>query len=222
MVDNMTQYERMVNGLIYDACDKEIQEMQRPFKEKLWAFNQLGPFDDEKKQAYMKEVFAECGDKCYLELPFRASWGGRHVHFGSGIYANFNLTLIDDGHIYVGDRVLFGPNVTVVTANHPLNAALRRQEMQYNRDVYIGENVWIGTGAIILPGVHIGKNAVIGAGSVVTRDIPENVLAVGNPCRVLREIGEQDKEFYFRDEKIDWENITSLNMLWKKGIYEDK
>ncbi|MBP5177153.1 MAG: sugar O-acetyltransferase, partial [Clostridia bacterium] len=195
----MTQYERMVNGLIYDTCDKEIMEMQRPFKEKLWAFNKLSPFENDKKQAYMQEVFAECGDGCYLETPFYARWGGHHVHFGSKIYANFNLTLIDDGHIYVGDRVLFGTNV-VATANHPLNAELRRKEMQYNRDVYIGENVWIGSGAIILPGVHIGKNTVIGSGSVVSRDIPEGVLAMGAPCAVVKKIGEYDNEFYFRGE----------------------
>ena len=143
-------------------------------------------------------------------IPFHASWGGSHVHFGTGIYANTNLTLIDDGHIYVGNRVLFGPNVVVATANHPLDPTLRRYEMQYNRDVYIGENVWIGAGATILAGVHIGKNSVIGAGSVVTRDIPESVLAVGNPCRVIKEIGEQDREFYYRDERVDWENLREI------------
>ncbi|MBR5969559.1 MAG: hypothetical protein IK016_04345, partial [Lachnospiraceae bacterium] len=102
------------------------------------------------------------------------------------------------------------PNVVVATANHPLNAELRRGEMQYNRDVYIGENVWIGAGALILLGVHIGKNSVIGAGSVVTRDIPDSVLAVGDPCNVVREIGEYDNVYYSRDDKIDWENLTNL------------
>lgn len=218
----MTQYERMAAGLIYDTCDPEIAKMQAPYKEKIWAFNQLSPSQTEEKIAFMKENFAECGDKCFIESPFRASWGGRHVHFGSGIYANCNLTLIDDGHIYVGDRVLFGPSVIVATANHPLNPLLRRQEMQYVRDVHIGENVWIGSGAIILPGVTIGKNSIIGAGSVVTRDIPEMVLAVGNPCRVVREIGEQDREFYFRDERIDWDEIYGLNMLHKGGIFLPK
>lgn len=217
----MTQYERMVKGLIYDPCDKEIMAMQQPFQQKLWEFNQLKPSDGDKKQAYMKEVFAECGERCYIELPFRASWGGHHVHFGSGIYANFNLTLVDDGHIYVGNRVLFGPNVTVATASHPLYSRLRRQEMQYNKDVYIGENVWIAANVVILPGVHIGKNTVIGAGSVVTRDIPENVVAVGAPCRVLREIGDRDKEFYDHDKPIDWDTINELNMLYKTGIFEE-
>ena len=218
----MTQYERMVAGLIYDTCDPEIMEMQRPYKEKLWAFNQLSPSQNEEKLAYMKEIFAECGDRCFIELPFHASWGGKHVHFGSGIYANTNLTLIDDGHIYVGDRVLFGPNVIIATANHPLNALLRRQEMQYNRDVHIGENVWVGSGAIILPGVTIGKNSVIGAGSVVSRSVPENVLALGNPCRVVREISEIDHDFYFHGERIDWDEIERLNMIHKDGIFLPK
>ena len=215
----MTQYERMIAGLIFDTVDPEIQELQRPYKEKLWAFNHLTPSQSAEKVAYMKEVFAECGDKCFIETPFYASWGGKNVHFGSGIYANVNLTLIDDGHIYVGDRVLFGPNVTVATANHPLHPLLRRQEMQYNRDVHIGENVWIGSGVIILPGVTIGKNTVIGAGSVVTRDIPEMVLAFGNPCRVIRPIGELDEDFYFREDRIDWDEINELNMLYKDGIF---
>ena len=203
----MTQYERMTKGLIYDTCDEEIQKMQQPFKQKLWEFNQLKPGDNKEKEAYLKEVFAECGENCYIELPFHASWGGHHVHFGNRIFANFNLTLIDDGHIYVGDRVLFAPNVTVATANHPIEPELRRYEMQYNRDVHIGENTWIGTGVIILPGVNIGKNCVIGAGSVVTNDIPKNTVAYGNPCRVVREVGERDKKFYFRYNKIDWENL---------------
>ena len=135
--------------------------------------------------------------------PLHANWGGRHVHFGSGVYANFNLTLVDDAHIYVGDCVMFGPNVTVATAGHPIEPGLRRQAMQYNADVRIGSNVWVGAGAVILPGVTIGDDTVIGAGSVVTKDIPAGVVAVGCPCRVLRPIGPQDREAYFRGRKID-------------------
>ena len=203
----MTNYERIAQGLIYDPTDEGIMAEQVPFQDKLWEFNQLKPSDYEKKQRYMKDVFAECGENCYIELPLRANWGGRHVHFGSGIYANSNLTLVDDGHIYVGDKVMFGPNVTIATANHPIDPELRSRALQYNKDVYIGENVWIGAGVIIVPGVHIGKNTVIGAGSVVTKDIPENVVAVGNPCRVLREISERDRELYYKNERIDWENL---------------
>ena len=188
----MTEYERMVQGLVYDPCDDEIMKEQQVYQQRLWEFNQLKPTDIAAKDAFMKENFAECGENCYIELPFHANWGGHHVHFGSHIYANSNLTLVDDGHIYVGDHVMFGPNVTIATANHPLEPEPRAKGLQYNRDVFIGENAWICAGAILVPGVHIGKNVVIGAGSVVTKDIPDNTLAVGNPCRVIREIETKD------------------------------
>lgn len=201
----MTQYERMVSGLIYDPADEEILQEQMNFQDKLWEFNKLMLSQIKEKRAYMKEVFAECGENCYIELPFRANWGGHHVHFGNGVYANFNLTVVDDGHIYVGDKVMFGPNVTIATANHPIDPKLRELGLQYNKDIHIGENTWIGAGAVIVPGVHIGKNVVIGAGSVVTKDIPDNVVAVGNPCRILREVNERDREYFYRNEKIDWD-----------------
>lgn len=203
----MTQYERMVKGLIYDPADADIMKEQLYFQDRLWRFNQLKPSDITEKNNYMKEIFAECGENNYIELPFHANWGGRHVHFGSYIYANSNLTLVDDGHIYIGDRVMFGPNVTIATANHPINSELREKGLQYNKDVHIGENTWIAANVVIVPGIRIGKNVVIGAGSVVTKDIPDNVVAVGNPCHILREIGEHDKEYFYKNEKIDWENL---------------
>lgn len=200
----MTQYERMEAGLIYDPGDEEIMREQSSYQQGLWDFNRLSPSQNEEKTRYMKTVFAECGEECYIELPFRANWGGKHVHFGNRVYANFNLTLVDDGHIYVGDCVMFGPNVTIATANHPIQPELRRKALQYNKDVHIGDNVWIGAGAVIVPGVTIGENSVIGGGSIVTKDIPANVIAAGNPCRVIREIGTRDEEFFYRNEKIDW------------------
>ena len=203
----MTQYERMVNGLIYDPADDEIMKEQVMFQDLLWAFNQLKPSEYDKKEKYMKEIFAECGDNCYIELPFHANWGGHHVHFGSGIYANSNLTLVDDGNIYIGDKVMFGPNVTIATASHPINPELRERGLQFNKDVYIGENTWIGAGVVIVPGVHVGRNTVIGAGSVITKDIPDNVIAVGNPCRVIRNVSEHDREFFYKSQRIDWENL---------------
>ncbi|MBQ3229060.1 MAG: sugar O-acetyltransferase, partial [Clostridia bacterium] len=149
------------------------------------------------------EMFAEIGDGCYIEPPLHANWGGRHVHFGKNVYANFNLTLVDDTHITVGDHTMLGPNVTIASAGHPILPELREKAYQYNASVRIGRNCWIGAGVIIVPGITIGDNTVIGAGSVVTKDIPENVVAVGNPCRILREINEHDKEYYFKDKKIN-------------------
>ena len=139
----------------------------------------------------------------YIEPPFHANWGGKHVHFGKCVYANFNFTAVDDTHIYVGDYTMFGPNVILATAGHPILPKLRTQAYQYNMPVHIGKNCWLGAGVIVLPGVTIGDNTVIGAGSVVTKDIPSNVVAVGNPCRVLREINEHDKEYYFKNRKIN-------------------
>lgn len=203
----MTEKERMEQGIIYNPNVSELTDEQSIYMEKLWEFNQLCPSEQDKKQKYMKEVFAECGEDCFIELPFRANWGGKNLHFGNRVYANFNLTVVDDGEILVGDKVMFGPNVTIATANHPIEPSLREDCMQYNKPVHIGENVWVGAGTVIVPGVTIGKNSVIGAGSVVVKDIPENVVAVGNPCRVLREIGEHDREFFYRNERIDWENL---------------
>ena len=151
----------------------------------------------------LKDMFAEIGENCYIEPPFHANFGGKHVHFGNNIYANFNLTLVDDTHIYVGDCTMFGPNVTVATAGHPILPELRELAYQYNTPVHIGRNCWLGAGVIVLPGVTIGDNTVVGAGSVVTKDLPSNVVAVGNPCKVLREINDRDKEYYFKDRKIE-------------------
>ena len=205
----MSQYERMLQGLIYDPADPEIMAEQSQYQKKVYEFNLLSPEDAELKQKYMKEVFAECGENCYIELPLRANWGGHHLHFGNNVYANFNLTVVDDGHIYVGDNVMFAPNVTIATANHPMEPSLCRRGMQYVRDVHIEENVWIGSNVVICPGVTIGANSVIGAGSVVTRDIPAYSFAAGTPCRVLRTISTWDHSYFWHDEPIDWENLIN-------------
>ena len=204
----MSQYKRMIEGKIYDPMDPEITSEQKIYQEKVYEFNQLKPYESEEKQKYMHEVFAECGENCYIELPFRANWGGHHLHLGSGVYMNFNMTMVDDGNIYIGNKVMFGPNVTIITGTHPVNPSLRERGLQYNKDVYIEDNAWIGSGVTILPGVKIGKNSVIAAGSMVTKDIPENVVAAGIPCRVMRKIGEHDDRYYDRDKEIDWENLT--------------
>ncbi len=200
----MTEKEKMLANKLYDPGDEEILEEQSVYSARLAEFNKLDPGDVDAIQAYLKEVFAECGENNYIQIPFYANWGGHHVHFGSNIYANFNLTCIDDGHIYVGDWTKFGPNVTIATAGHPILPELREDPaLQYNKDVHIGRCVWIGANTVIVPGVTIGDNSVIGAGSVVTRDIPANVVAYGNPCRVAREINEHDREYYWKDERIE-------------------
>ena len=199
--------ERLHTGEIYLTGDDEILEEQFKCQEKLYDYNQTRPSEGEKRSKLLKEMFAEIGDGCYIEPPLRANWGGHFVHFGKNIYANFNLTLVDDTHIYVGDATMFGPNVTIATAGHPILPELREQAYQYNMPVRIGKNCWLGAGVIVMPGVTIGDNTVIGAGSIVTKDIPANVVAVGNPCRVMREIGEHDREYYFKERRIEYENL---------------
>ncbi len=205
--DTMTNKEKLHSGDIYYPSGDDIMIEQLCYLDKLYDFNMTRPSQLDKRSKMLKEMFAEIGDDCYIEPPFHSNWGGHHVHFGKGVYANFGLTMVDDTHIYVGDYTMFGPNVVVATAGHPILPELREKAYQYNMPVHIGRNCWIGAGAIILPGVTIGDNTVIGAGSVVTRDIPSNVVAVGNPCRVLREIGEHDKEFYFKDRRINYEEL---------------
>ena len=202
-MEEIRMKEKIHTGELYLPNDPEILSEQQQYLERLYDFNLTRPSEAEKRQEMLKEMFAEIGEGCYIEPPFHANFGGKNVHFGKCIYANFNLTLVDDTHIYVGDFTMFGPNVTVATAGHPILPELREQVYQYNFPVHIGRNCWIGAGAVIVPGVSIGDNTVIGAGSVVTKDIPSDVVAVGNPCRVLRPISGHDKEFYFKDRKIN-------------------
>lgn len=196
-------YEKLHNEELYLPNDESLMKEQLKCIDKLYDYNNTRPSQMEKRKELLKEMFAEIGENCYIEPPFYSNFGGKHVHFGKNVYANFHLTLVDDTHIYVGDYTMFGPNVTVATAGHPILPELREKGYQYNFAIHIGRNCWIGAGAVILPGITIGDNSVIGAGSVVTKDIPSNVVAVGNPCKVLREINEKDKIYYFKDKKIE-------------------
>lgn len=198
----MTGCEMLHDGSLYRSDDTALLEEQTACLERLYDFNATRPSEGAKREALLKEMFAELGENCYIEPPLCSNWGGKHVHFGKGVYANFNLTLVDDTHIYVGDHTMIGPNVTLATAGHPILPALREEVYQFNLPVRIGRNCWLGAGVIVLPGVTIGDNTVVGAGSVVTRDLPAGVVAAGNPCRVLREIGERDRLYYWRDKRI--------------------
>ena len=173
-------------GRLYLPGDAELAREQAARQELLYEFNATRPSEPERRERLLREMFAELGEGCCIEPPLHANWGGAHVHFGSNVFANFSLTLVDDTHIYVGDCTMFGPNVTIATAAHPVLPELREKAYQYNLPVHIGRNCWLGAGVIVLPGVSIGDNTVVGAGSVVTRDLPANVVAVGSPCRVLR------------------------------------
>ena len=200
-------FEKMHSQKLYDPGDDEVMALQLKCLDKLYDFNATRPSELERRGELLKSMFAEIGNNCYIEPPMRSNWGGHHVHFGNNVYANFNLTLVDDTHIYIGDNTMIGPNVTIATAGHPILPELRLKAYQYNAAVRIGKNCWLGAGVIVLPGVSIGDNSVIGAGSIVTKDVPSNVVAVGNPCKVLSQINERDKQYYFKDLKINESDI---------------
>ena len=197
--------EKMHTGELYQPGDPEILSWQMQRLDRLYDYNMTRPTEGEKREALLREMLAEVGEGCYIEPPFHTNLGGAHVHFGKYVYANFNfnLTCVDDTHIYVGDCTMFGPNVTLATAGHPILPELREKGLQFNMPIRIGRNCWLGAGVIVLPGVTIGDNVVVGAGSVVTKDLPDNVVAVGTPCRVLREVNEHDREYYFKGRKMD-------------------
>lgn len=209
----MGMKERMFTGELYYPNEESIFDEQLKKLDLLYEFNSTRPTEQKRRQAMMKEMFAEVGENCYLEPPFHANWGGAHMHLGDSVYANFNFTAVDDSHIYIGSYTMIGPNVTVATAGHPILPELREKAYQFNMPVHIGRNCWIGAGALIMPGVTIGDNSVIGAGSVVTKDIPANVVAYGNPCRVAREISEHDREVYYKDRRIPQEIFDEIKNI---------
>ena len=203
-------WDMIWSGELYYCNDEELLKYQAECLEKQYDYNATRPSESEKRKALLKEMFAEIGEGCYIEPPLRANWGGKHVHLGKNVYANFNLVLVDDSHIYIGDNTLIAPNVVISTAGHPILPELREKGYQFNAEIHIGKNCWLGAGVKVMPGVTIGDNTVIGAGSVVTHDIPANVVAVGVPCKVMREISDKDKEFYFRDKKIKKELLEDI------------
>ena len=198
----MTTHEKMHNGSLYSCDDAALVQEQLHCLDRLYEFNHTRPLEQDKRQALLQEMFAEVGEGCYIEPPLHANWAGKFVHLGGHGYANYNLRVVDDTRIDIGEFTMIGPNVTMATGGHPMLPALREKVYQFNLPIRVGKNCWIGAGAILLPGVTIGDNSVIGAGSVVTRDIPANVVAVGNPCRVLRPIGPQDVEYYRKGRPI--------------------
>lgn len=199
--------DKIKSGDLYYCLDEDLMSEQRQCLEKLYDFNQTRPNELDKRFNMLKDMFSEIGEGSYIEPPLHANFGGKYVHFGKNVYANFNLTLVDDVDIYVGDNTMFGPNVVLSTAGHPIDIDLRLKGYQFNIPIKIGNNCWLGAGVIVMPGVTIGDNTVIGAGSIVTKDIPSNVVAYGNPCRVVREINEHDKEFYFKNRKVNYEDL---------------
>ena len=187
----MTMEERKAAGLLWTDTE-EAMEAQKKARGLCFDFNHIHPSEAEKRNAMLPEIFGSVGEGVWIEPPLTCAFG-KTVTIGKGTYINSNLTLVD------GSGVLIGPNVLIASTGHPVHYKLRPHGEMYSFEVVIGDNVWIGGNVSVCPGVTIGENSVVGAGSVVTRDIPANVVAAGNPCRVIREITDRDLEYYYRD-----------------------
>ena len=198
----MNQKERMLAGLPYKAWLDSLAEERLENKKRVFRFNNMEPDRFEEKIALIKEIFGKTGENIFVEAPFHCDYG-YNIEVGENFFANYNLTILDVGKVKIGANAQIAPNVSIYTAGHPVHPESRNTGYEYGIPITIGDNVWIGGSVTILPGVTIGNNVVIGAGSVVTRDLPDNVIAAGNPCRVLRTITEEDRDFYYRDRKFD-------------------
>lgn len=198
----MTQKERMLQGLPYKAWLDGLEEEREACKQKIYQLNTLPPAERDRIPELLKALFGKTGEEVWLEPPFHCDYGW-NIEVGDHFFANYNLTILDVGKVTIGDSVQIAPNVSLFTAGHPVHPDSRNSGYEYGLPITIGNNVWIGGNVVILPGVTIGDNAVIGAGSVVTKDIPANVIAAGNPCKVLRQITEQDRKFYYKDREFD-------------------
>lgn len=198
---------RRDHGMAYYS-DESIVAEQLVTKRLIREYNFLMPFEVEKGIECLNKAGIIHGENVYFEPPFHCEYG-KHIKVGENFYANIGCIMLDVAQITIGKNVLFGPNVSIYTAGHPIHYESRMSGYEYGVPVAIGDNVWIGGNCVILPGVKIGSNTVIGAGSIVTKEIPDNVLAAGNPCKVIREITTEDKAYYFKNKKFDDE-------VWKK------
>ena len=199
----MNQKERMLANLPYRSWLDGLNEERLECKKKLYEYNNLAPDKQEEREKLLREILGNTkpGYLC-IESPFHCDYG-YNISVGKDFFANYNFIVLDVGKVTIGDEFMCGPNVQICTAGHPIHPESRNSGYEYGIDITIGDNVWIGGNVLVCPGVHIGNNVAIGGGSVVTKDIPDNMLAYGNPCRPVREITEADRDYYFKDRKFD-------------------
>lgn len=198
----MNQKERMLAGLPYKAWLDGLSEERTENKLKIYDYNLLRPDEKDRMNELIKDILGKAGDNVFIEQPFHCDYG-KNIEVGKNFFANYNCTILDVGKVIIGDNVMFAPNVSIYTAGHPVHPDSRNSGYEYGIEITIGDNVWVGGSVVINPGVHIGNNVVIGSGSVVTKDIPDNMIAAGNPCKVIREITEEDRKYYYRNNEFD-------------------
>lgn len=197
----MTEREKMQNGFLYDAnYNEEIVKEREEAKDLCFEYNQLKPSDSENQKAIISKLLGEIGEAFYITAPFYCDYG-YNIEIGNNFYTNHNCVILDGAKVTFGDNVFIAPNCCFSTAGHPLDSEQRNAGLEFAKPIKVGNSVWFGAGVIVLPGINIGDDVVIGAGSIVTKDIPSGVIAVGNPCKVIRKITEEDKKRYWKAEK---------------------
>lgn len=203
----MTEKERMLNGELYLAQDEELKRDFLRAKRLTRLFNRTTEEESEYRTRLLKELFQSAGENIYIEPPFRCDYGC-HIRIGENFYANYDCIIIDVCEVAIGNSVFFGPRVGIYTAGHPIDAEVRNTNLEFGKPVVVGNDVWVGGNTVINPGVKIGGGTVIGSGSVVTKDIPDNVVAVGNPCRVLRTITPEDRKYWeLRQREYEYNKV---------------
>lgn len=198
----MNQRERMLAELPYKAWLDGLPEEQLETKKKIYEYNLIRPDERERIENVLREILGKAGKNVIILAPFHCDYGW-NIEVGDNFWANYNCIILDVAKVQIGNNVMFGPNVSLFTAGHPIHPETRSSGYEYGKEIHIGNNVWIGGNTVVNPGVKIGNNAVIGSGSVVTPDIQEDVVAAGNPCRVLRSITDEDRHYYFKDKQFD-------------------
>jgi maltose O-acetyltransferase len=201
----MTEKEKMLSGNLYILHGDELRNDMLRARKITRLFNGTTELETEYRVKLLKELFGKTGEKIHIEPPFYCDYG-YNITVGESFYANFDCIILDVNKVNIGNNVFFGPRVCIYTAGHPIDADVRNTLLEYGKPIKIGNNVWIGGNTIINPGITVGNNVVIGSGSIITKDIPENVIAVGNPCKVLRLITEEDKK-YWEDKKSKYYKI---------------
>lgn len=195
----MSEYEKMISGELYIAKDEKLAKLNKYKNEILSKFNDPKDIDLYNKQQLLKQLFKHMGENCLINYPFYCDYGC-HISVGNNFYANFDCIFLDVNHITIGDNVFFGPRVCLYTAGHPIDKDIRNMQLEYGKEIRIGDNCWFGGNVIVNPGITIGNNVVIGSGSVVTHDIPDNVICAGNPCKIIRKITDEDKLFWEKEK----------------------
>ena len=198
----MNQKERMLAELPYKAWMDGLDRERMENKKRIYAFNNLAPEAVDEQERMIRQILGKAGANVHIEAPFHCDYG-YNIEVGDNFFANYNFLVLDVGKVRIGNNAQIAPNVSIYTAGHPIHPESRNSGYEYGIGITIGDNVWIGGSVSIMPGVTIGNNAVIGGGSVVTKDIPDNVIAAGNPCRVIRTITEADRDYYFKDRTFD-------------------